>query len=443
MTVGQGLLARLLYSERTRFRVLIEKGVTEELFDLPEERAAFLYIKKHVRQYGRAPAPEVLGLETALDLPHVIPDEPLEFWIDELFQLYALRTMQKHLDAAAGHVRDRNLGSAIDCIRQAYRKQLELGGAGSIASLAALTGPVMEEHRRNQQLYISGILPGIPFGLPFIDRVTGGAQPGDSVVLAARTSVGKTYLLLHWAISAFLAGHRILLISMEMTKVQIARRILGILGSINPRDLRFGYLSRYGSQALQERIDALLKGRDPDGFVVVEGGMRRSYEDVLLLMQEYKPNATYIDGAYLLKGGNETKSMQGWERQAHITETLKAIAIDQKMPVIQTHQFSKGGDKDGAEGVGRSKAIAEAASLFFRLSHEGTRAADALYGRVMYRVLDIPKGREGEAGCVRLRFDLQRGAIYEDEVILGETEPEYEPEYETHGGDGGQDPVYG
>ena len=87
-------------------------------------------------------------------------------------------------------------------------------------------------------------LTGIPTGLTQLDGLTGGWQPGDLIILAARPAMGKTAALLHFARTAALDhGHHTAIFSLEMPTLQLMQRMVAseVPGYSNS-DLRRGNL---------------------------------------------------------------------------------------------------------------------------------------------------------------------------------------------------------
>ena len=88
-----------------------------------------------------------------------------------------------------------------------------------------------------------GVTPGIPTGFRDLDRITGGLQPSDFVVVAARPSMGKTSLCLN--IAQYVAvneGKPVALFSLEMSKEQLVQRLLSVEARISGQKLRTGSL---------------------------------------------------------------------------------------------------------------------------------------------------------------------------------------------------------
>ena len=70
--------------------------------------------------------------------------------------------------------------------------------------------------------------------------MTGGFQPGNLIVIAARPSMGKSALVANIAENAVLAGHAVALFSLEMSESELAQRFVASQARIKGEDLRRG-----------------------------------------------------------------------------------------------------------------------------------------------------------------------------------------------------------
>lgn len=83
---------------------------------------------------------------------------------------------------------------------------------------------------------------GIATGFPQLDRITGGLQRGHVIIIAGRTSMGKSALALDFVSNAVNQGKRCLIFSQEMSDEQIAERLLAIKSGVDSIRLRNGQL---------------------------------------------------------------------------------------------------------------------------------------------------------------------------------------------------------
>lgn len=91
--------------------------------------------------------------------------------------------------------------------------------------------------RMHDQIAAGGT-QGIPTGFIDLDKLTGGLQPKEFWILAARPSVGKSALGFQIAYNVASAGHAVGIVSLEMPDIAIGRRLAAMLSNIDTRQLR-------------------------------------------------------------------------------------------------------------------------------------------------------------------------------------------------------------
>src|SRR5690606_21848348 len=86
---------------------------------------------------------------------------------------------------------------------------------------------------------------GVPTGFTDMDRLLGGFQKSDLLILAARPGMGKTSLILNLAMNAArIGGARVAVFSLEMSKDQLVQRLIAAETGINSQQLRLGQLNQ-------------------------------------------------------------------------------------------------------------------------------------------------------------------------------------------------------
>src|SRR4029453_7001933 len=93
-----------------------------------------------------------------------------------------------------------------------------------------------------QQLAAHGTsITGTPSGFEDLDRITGGFQPGNLIILAARPGMGKSALMANFAEHAALTRKQaVALFSLEMSEGELAQRFIASQASVKGDDLRKG-----------------------------------------------------------------------------------------------------------------------------------------------------------------------------------------------------------
>ncbi len=172
---------------------------------------------------------------------------------------------------------------------------------------------------------------GIPTGYPEIDLPTNGLQRGDVFVLAARPAVGKSSLALNVAYRAARRGMRVLVFSLEMSREQVAQRLMAVHASIDLLSMRRGLREPGAVSGLAElpiEID------DTPGISIMElrtKARRRKAANGLDLV--------VIDYLQLMRTARDEDSRV--QQIATITRNVKALARELEVAVIALSQLSR------------------------------------------------------------------------------------------------------
>jgi len=130
-----------------------------------------------------------------------------------------------------------NAGKKIEKLQEILIGQKEASTYQDISRL------FYEDIQVRMNKFLSGTQTGVTTGLTDLDRITSGWQPSELVILAARPSMGKTAMALHFAHSASRAGVPVVIFSLEMSKVNIYNRsVLSACNNLDPRKLKTGNL---------------------------------------------------------------------------------------------------------------------------------------------------------------------------------------------------------
>lgn len=183
-------------------------------------------------------------------------------------------------------------------------------------------------------------LTGLATGFRDLDIITSGLQPADLIIIAARPSMGKTALVLNIAQRAAVnEGAVVAIFSLEMSKEQLAMRMLSAQASIDARMLRTGALSTKDWSRLAEGIgvlaDTKLNIDDTPGISVLE--MRAKLRR--LVVEQKKVDLVIIDYLQLMGGSGKNENRQ--QEVSKISRDLKALAKEFGVPVIALSQLSR------------------------------------------------------------------------------------------------------
>lgn len=381
MSMGRNAIRAIIDAGSvTAFRKLKKEWFLEEELELYE------FVKAHFRRYSSIPDIKVLR-ENGFELKQV--QQPVKYYIDRLSSRAVYNAVNKNHKSLTDAMRERDIPSIKNAIRKISQAAKAVDNNAGYSTLNEQALAIGENYREAKAR--SG-LQGITSGYAVLDSVTNGFQPGDLVVLAGRPNIGKSYTLMHMMKAAWKDGHPCAGVSMEMTSNQLSTRFIGMHTGLNPDLIRKGQLSsRYGERIL---FQAIRDVQDRPQITFLEGNFRKSVGDVDNLVQEFSPDALYIDAGYLLTPEKTLKSFSKRDYISATMEELKILAQDRHIPVIVSVQFNrqmklKSKQEMDVSFLAETDVIGQIATLVI-----GIRHGKAPYEEVT-RELGLIKNREG------------------------------------------------
>jgi replicative DNA helicase len=200
-----------------------------------------------------------------------------------------------------------------------------------------------------------GSLSGTATGLVDLDRLMGGLQRSDLIILAARPAMGKTSLATNIAFHVAKAyraevlpdGHKktvdggvVGFFSLEMSSEQLATRILAEQAEISSADIRRGNIHESQFAKLVETSNIMaqvpLYIDDTGGLSVAQLAARARR-----LKRQKGLDLLVVDYLQLLSGSSKSSSQGRVQELTEITTTLKALAKELEAPIIALSQLSR------------------------------------------------------------------------------------------------------
>ncbi len=182
-------------------------------------------------------------------------------------------------------------------------------------------------------------LVGLTSGFPDLDRKTLGFCPGQLVVVAARPSMGKSSLLLNFATNAAIKENAaVVYFSLEMSKDELAGRILSSEGLIENEKIRTGNLEDGDWVNLVNAAGTISEAKiildDSAGYTPSE--LRAKCRKLKL---EFDIKLICIDYLQLMSAGKSSGSRQ--QDISEISRSLKMLAKEIGVPIIAASQLSR------------------------------------------------------------------------------------------------------
>jgi replicative DNA helicase len=276
----------------------------------------------------------------------------------------------------------------------------------------------------------------ISTGFPELDKIiTGIDRRNENMVIAARTGVGKSWLLLTIAAAASKQGLTVGIYSGEMSVDKVGYRIDTLLGHINNKAITRGsdydpsvklkykhyienlHEQRYGPIKVLTPADI----NGPATVAALDAFVEREKIDILL-----------VDQYSLLEDTSKSKVMH--ERVANISKDLKNLQVLRKIPIIAVSQMNRTKNEDGEQDstqIGLSDRIGQDATTIIMLSREVTYS-DKEKKQIQddRLVLNIVKSRDGGNGKLTYSADFNNGIFhYIDTNLSAEKAAELKDEY--------------
>ncbi len=180
---------------------------------------------------------------------------------------------------------------------------------------------------------------GVPSGYKDLDRLTAGFQKSDLIIIAARPSMGKTALALNIARNASVdAGIPVGLFSLEMSKEQLAMRLLCAEARVDSHKIRTGFLSQQECSKMLHAagsfMDVPIYIDDTPAISPIElrAKARRMMADRGLGM-------VIVDYLQLMRGRESVERRE--QEISEISRSLKGLAKELDIPVIALSQLNR------------------------------------------------------------------------------------------------------
>ena len=259
--------------------------------------------------------------------------------------------------------------------------------------------------RLNELAASDSAVPGLSTGLPDVDMAISGLNKSDLILLAARPGMGKTSFALNMLLHAGkFSGKTVVFFSLEMSREQLAMRLLASEGFVELQKLATGKLSEdewsklcMASAALSQtdiRIDD-----NPMLSVADMNAKCRRIDSLGLVVIDYLQLMTSASGG-----------RSGENRQQVVSEMsrmLKVMAKELNVPVICLSQLSRANEKRDDKrpmlsDLRESGAIEQDADIVMFLYRDDYYNEDSEKRNIAECI--VAKNRHGETGKVELRW---------------------------------------
>ncbi len=230
-------------------------------------------------------------------------------------------------------------GNPRELLDQAERSILDIGHDDRRKDFRVIAEVLDTEIEKLAALAEAGkSVTGTPSGFDDLDEITGGFQPGNLIILAARPSMGKSSLAANFLENAAVRFNRpSVMFSLEMGESELAQRFIASQGSIKGNDLRRGKVAwPKVTGALKALSQAPLWIDDSSDLSVLD---IRAKSRRLAQQNDGNLGLIVIDYLQLMRADSRSDSVV--EQIGEISKGLKTLARELQVPVVALSQLSR------------------------------------------------------------------------------------------------------
>jgi len=248
---------------------------------------------------------------------------------------------------------------------------------------------------------------GVLTGFTDLDRLLGGLQPSDLIIVAARPGVGKTSLAMTMATNAALKYNAVVAIfTLEMSAEQLVQRMIASQTGIDSQRLRLGQI------ADSEWDDfTRVSGTLGETSIFIDDTPSPSPMEIRTkarrLAAEYDLDLIIVDYLQLMQAG-ERRSENRVQEISYISRSLKALARELNVPVVALSQLSRAVEARSEKrpilsDLRESGSIEQDADVVMFIYREELYEEDS--ERANIADIIVAKHRNGPTATISLRFD--------------------------------------
>lgn len=275
---------------------------------------------------------------------------------------------------------------------------------------------IIMERLKEYEIKVENGITGVPSGFVELDRLTGGWQKSDLIIVAARPAMGKTAFALGLARNPAIDFKKpIALFSLEMSKEQLTDRLISAEFEIESETIRRRSFTDYEFKRMHSGLDRLHSAPifidDTPSLSILQFTTKAKK-----LKKDLDIQMIIIDYMQLMRGVKEKGTSTNREQEiSSISRGLKAVAKELNIPVIALSQLSRAvenrpgpnGKRPRLADLRESGAIEQDADqvlFLYRPEYYGTIEDEQ--GRSLIGVVEviIGKNRSGPTDTAVMRF---------------------------------------
>jgi replicative DNA helicase len=323
------------------------------------------------------------------------------------------KSIQRQLITVAGEIEETS--DAFELLDQSEKKLFEIKNESMTKSYDTVTDLIAKAIKDIEESKADGEegLTGVPTGFTELDRMTSGWQKSDLIILAARPGMGKTAFVLSMARNAaVLAKKNVAIFSLEMSSLQLVKRLIASEAELSSEKIRSGKLEEHEWQQLHTRISTI-----EDAGIFIDDTPALTVLDLKAkarrMQRKRGLDMIIIDYLQLMRAEEGNKSAGNREQEiSYISRSLKGLAKELNIPVIALAQLSRAVEQrqdkrpmlSDLRESGSIEQDADLVTFIFRPEYYGITQDEEGNDNEGLTEIIIRKHRNGSPGTVNLKF---------------------------------------
>jgi replicative DNA helicase len=327
------------------------------------------------------------------------------------------KSIQRQLITVAGEIGEKafeETSDAFELLDQSEKQLFEIKNSTMTKNYDEVSDLIAKAIKDIEESTADGEgLTGIPTGFTELDRMTSGWQKSDLIILAARPGMGKTAFVLSMARNAaVLANKSVAIFSLEMSSMQLVKRLIASEAELSSEKIRSGKLEEHEWQQLHTKISTI-----EDAKLFIDDTPALSVLELKAKARRLKSNRQLdmiiIDYLQLMRADEGTNNTGNREQEiSYISRSLKGLAKELDIPIIALAQLSRAVEQrqdkrpvlSDLRESGSIEQDADLVTFIFRPEYYGITQDEEGNDNTGLTEIIIRKHRNGSPGTVNLKF---------------------------------------
>ena len=327
------------------------------------------------------------------------------------------KSIQRQLITVAGEIGEKafeETSDAFELLDQSEKQLFEIKNSTMTKNYDEVSDLIAKAIKDIEESTADGEgLTGIPTGFTELDRMTSGWQKSDLIILAARPGMGETAFVLSMARNAaVLANKSVAIFSLEMSSMQLVKRLIASEAELSSEKIRSGKLEEHEWQQLHTKISTI-----EDAKLFIDDTPALSVLELKAKARRLKSNRQLdmiiIDYLQLMRAEEGNKNAGNREQEiSYISRSLKGLAKELDIPIIALAQLSRAVEQrqdkrpvlSDLRESGSIEQDADLVTFIFRPEYYGITQDEEGNDNTGLTEIIIRKHRNGSPGTVNLKF---------------------------------------